>query len=280
MEIKVAKKIGFCYGVDRAFTGVKTLAKESKEKVYIFGELVHNKEVIKRLSESGIEKIDNLSKLPNEYEKSTVVIRAHGIPRSEREQLNQFKKVVDMTCPIVQSLVDYTNDIQLKGYYIVVYGKNNHPEMICLKGNVDEKKINITLEPYKLNTNKVCIISQTTVDNDSFKEFYMKMMEINNFSDIIIKNTICKETAFREEEAKKLSKWAECVIVIGGKNSSNTRKLYNISLENCKNTHYIENYTELTENIKKNKKVAILAGSSTPQWSIEAVVDFLKGNIS
>ncbi|BBE30465.1 hypothetical protein OSSY52_06060 [Tepiditoga spiralis] len=280
MEIKIAKKTGFCYGVDRAFNGVKTLAKESKEKVYIYGELVHNKEVIKNLSESGIEKIDNLKEFPQKYENSTVVIRAHGIPKKEREQLKKFKKVVDMTCPIVQNLVDYTNDVQLKGYYIVVYGKTNHPEMICLKGNVDEKKINITLEPYKLNTNKICIISQTTVDNDSFKKFYMKMMEINNFSDIIIKNTICKETSFREEEAKKLSKWAECVIVIGGKNSSNTRKLYNISLEHCKNTHYVENYKELSENIKNNEKVAILTGSSTPQWSIKDVVDFLKGNIS
>ncbi|MDN5341680.1 MAG: 4-hydroxy-3-methylbut-2-en-yl diphosphate reductase [Oceanotoga sp.] len=281
MEIRISDNVGFCYGVNRAFNN--TIKLNDKKNIYMYGQLVHNNSVIEKITNTGIKIFENIDNLPENSYKSTVIIRAHGITSKEREILEKnFKQVIDMTCPIVTNLIKLSKGIQEKGYYIVVYGKESHPEMRGLKGNLSEDKILITKEPLKLqNESKVCIISQTTVDYPSFKKFYLKMLEINQFSDIIIKNTICRETYMREQQALEISQWADKVFVIGGKNSSNTTKLYKISKMNCKNSYHIESIEEIKEVvINKEDKIGILTGASTPLWQLENIKKHIEGNIS
>lgn len=281
MEIRISDNVGFCYGVNRAFNN--TIKLNDKKNIYMYGQLVHNNSVIEKITDTGIKIFENIDNLPENSYKSTVIIRAHGITSKEREILEKnFKQVIDMTCPIVTNLIKLSKGIQEKGYYIVVYGKESHPEMRGLKGNLSEDKILITKEPLKLqNKSKVCIISQTTVDYPSFKKFYLKMLEINQFSDIIIKNTICRETYMREQQALEISQWADKVFVIGGKNSSNTTKLYKISKMNCKNSYHIESIGEIKEVvINKEDKIGILTGASTPLWQLENIKKHIEGNIS
>ncbi|UYO98884.1 4-hydroxy-3-methylbut-2-enyl diphosphate reductase [Oceanotoga sp. DSM 15011] len=281
MEIRISDNVGFCYGVNRAFNN--TIKLNDKKNIYMYGQLVHNNSVIEKITDTGIKIFENIDNLPENSYKSTVIIRAHGITSKEREILEKnFKQVIDMTCPIVTNLIKLSKGIQEKGYYIVVYGKESHPEMRGLKGNLSEDKILITKEPLKLqNKSKVCIISQTTVDYPSFKKFYLKMLEINQFSDIIIKNTICRETYMREQQALEISQWADKVFVIGGKNSSNTTKLYKISKMNCKNSYHIESIEEIKEVvINKEDKIGILTGASTPLWQLENIKKHIEGNIS
>ncbi|MDO7977434.1 4-hydroxy-3-methylbut-2-enyl diphosphate reductase [Oceanotoga teriensis] len=281
MEIRISDNVGFCYGVNRAFNN--TIKLNDKKNIYMYGQLVHNNSVIEKITNTGIKIFENIDNLPENSYKSTVIIRAHGITSKEREILEKnFKQVIDMTCPIVTNLIKLSKGIQEKGYYIVVYGKESHPEMRGLKGNLSEDKILITKEPLKLqNKSKVCIISQTTVDYPSFKKFYLKMLEINQFSDIIIKNTICRETYMREQQALEISQWADKVFVIGGKNSSNTTKLYKISKMNCKNSYHIESIEEIKEVvINKEDKIGILTGASTPLWQLENIKKHIEGNIS
>ncbi|MBM7559277.1 4-hydroxy-3-methylbut-2-enyl diphosphate reductase [Marinitoga litoralis] len=277
MEIRLATKIGFCYGVERAYEEALKLSKENK-KVYIYGDLVHNNEVKKELMENNIKFFYELNNLPNDSKDSICIIRAHGVPIKDKEYLkNNFFKVIDLTCPIVEKVFDYAYRMQKNGYYIIAYGKEEHAEMIGLKGNVDEKKIDITREPKKYNHNKLCIISQTTMDYNKFREFSSEITKLSTFNEITIKDTICYETKIRENEAKDIAIWSEFVIIIGGKHSSNTRKLYEIAKKYNENAIHIDSVKELKlVDISRFNKIGILTGTSTPNKSVEEVIEYLR----
>jgi 4-hydroxy-3-methylbut-2-enyl diphosphate reductase len=145
---------------------------------------------------------------------------------------------------------------------------------------VDQSKIKITKDIQKENFKKVCIASQTTVDNESFKNFYIEYLKSNSFSDIIIKNTICIETSKREVEAEEIAKWANKVIVLGGKNSSNTKKLVNIAKNINENTAHIEEMNELEQEKLNCEKIGILTGASTALWTLKELTEYLKNKYS
>jgi (E)-4-hydroxy-3-methyl-but-2-enyl pyrophosphate reductase len=169
MKVKIAEKVGFCYGVNRAYNKTDEILKNNDKKTYLFGELVHNKLVIKKLKESGINIFENIEDLPKDSKNSKVIIRAHGITLDERRVLEEnFDEVIDLTCPIVDRMTSFVREKQKEGYFVVVFGKESHPEMRGLKGSVDQSKIKITKDIQKENFKKVCIASQTTVDNESF----------------------------------------------------------------------------------------------------------------
>jgi (E)-4-hydroxy-3-methyl-but-2-enyl pyrophosphate reductase len=281
MKVKIAEKVGFCYGVNRAYNKTDEILKNNDKKTYLFGELVHNKLVIKKLKESGINIFENIEDLPKDSKNSKVIIRAHGITLDERRVLEEnFDEVIDLTCPIVDRMTSFVREKQKEGYFVVVFGKESHPEMRGLKGSVDQSKIKITKDIQKENFKKVCIASQTTVDNESFKNFYIEYLKSNSFSDIIIKNTICIETSKREVEAEEIAKWANKVIVLGGKNSSNTKKLVNIAKNINENTAHIEEMNELEQEKLNCEKIGILTGASTALWTLKELTEYLKNKYS
>ena len=280
MEIIIGKTAGFCFGVANAVNKTKEQLK-TKKNIFCLGELVHNKQVTEELENEGLVFIEDI-----EQTHEDVIIRAHG----EKEETYIKAKelginIIDLTCPKVTRIHRIAQEYADKGYYIFLIGNKKHPETIATIsycGNnsyiiENEEDIKVALQNlYKSKINKVVILSQTTFSLDKFKKIIDLLSSEIKDIELEIKNTICDATRLRQEETKELSKKVDMMIIIGGKHSSNTNKLYEISKNNCKNSILIENSTEIDkEEIKKHEKVGIMAGASTPKKSIESVVEML-----
>ena len=278
MEIRVGKTAGFCYGVKRAVDGAKEELKK-KETLYGLGEIVHNQKVIKELENLGMQFIEDIEKA-----KGRTIIRAHGIPKQIYEEAKERQiEIVDYTCPKVLKIHQIAEEYANKGYYIFLLGSKTHPENIGTLSYCGDNKSVIEKEEDvikaleslgKSGIEKLLVISQTTY---SLEKFYiieeMIKNEIPRNIELVIKNTICQATEIRQKETEEMAKQVDCMIVIGGKNSSNTRKIYEIAKQYCKTILWIENETELVlDKIKPTDKVGIMAGASTPKESIEKVV--------
>lgn len=274
MEIIIGKNAGFCFGVRNAVNEAKDYAKKNKE-VNCFGQLVHNKQVTEELKTLGIKFVDTMEEITK-----PVIIRAHGITEGEYKFLVEKKiKYIDLTCPKVLKIHEIAKEYRNKGYFIFVVGKKTHPETIgtisfCGEDNfVIEKKEDIkqALEIYSAKKNaNCCIIAQTTYSLKDFNEIAEELKD--NINDIEIRSTICNATQIRQEETEKISKEVDLMIIIGGKNSSNSIKLYEIAKQNCNKTVFIENEKELDINFMKNiTKIGIMAGASTPIESVKKV---------
>ena len=278
MEVIVGKTAGFCYGVKRAVEGAKEELKKN-ETLYGLGEIVHNQEVIKELENLGMQFIKDIGEA-----KGRTIIRAHGIPKQIYEEAKEKQiEIMDYTCPKVLKIHQIAEEYTNKGYYIFLLGSKTHPENIGTLSYCGENKFVIekeedvikALEAFeKSGIQKVLVISQTTY---SLEKFYiieeMIKNEIPRNIELVIKNTICQATEIRQKETEEMAKQVDCMIVIGGKNSSNTRKIYEIAKQYCKTILWIENETELVlDKIKSTDKVGIMAGASTPKESIEKVV--------
>lgn len=284
MEIQVGKTSGFCYGVKNAVNKTKEeVEKRKNRQLYCLGELVHNKTVIKELEKSGVEFIENLDEA-----KENVIVRAHGI---EKHIYDEAKKkninLIDLTCPSVLKIHRIAEEYSSNGYYIFLVGKKEHPETIgtysfCGENSrviskIDE--IEDTIKEFeKTNIKKLLIIVQTTFSVKLFNDIVKKVKEnISNEVQIEAKNTICPSTELRQEETKKISKNVDLMIIVGGKNSSNTNKLYDISSENCKNVIFAENKEDIDiEKIKRFNKIGIMAGASTPQESVDEIIRLIE----
>lgn len=280
MEILIGKTAGFCYGVKRAVEGAKKDNDEAKETIYCLGEIVHNKQVVKELENKGIKFIENI-----EEAKGKTIIRAHGVPKEiYKIAENKNIEIIDYTCPNVLKIHKIAEEYSNNGYYIFLCGSKKHPEIIgtishCGKNSSiieTEEDIEKAIEEYKkININKLLLIAQTTYSLKKFDDIQKRIEEkIPKNTELVIKNTICLATELRQKETQELSKKVDIMIIIGGKNSSNTKKLYEIAKQNCKNTVYVETKADL-KNIDKTAKIGIMAGASTPQKSIEEIVEFL-----
>lgn len=282
MELIVGKTAGFCYGVKRAVDGAKETLKK-KETIYGLGEIVHNQEVVKELENLGMQFIENI-----EDAKEKTIIRAHGIPKQIYEKAKEKQiELIDYTCPKVLKIHQIAEEYANKGYFIFLLGNNKHPENIGTLSYCGQNKFVIEKEEdtikaievfEKSGIKKLLVISQTTY---SLEKFYIIEEIIKNELprdvEFVIKNTICQATEIRQKETEKMAKKVDCMIVIGGKNSSNTKKLYEIAKKYCKTVFLIENETELEINgIQPTDKVGIMAGASTPKESIESVIEKLK----
>lgn len=286
MEIIVGRTAGFCYGVKRAVDGSEEqLIKNKDDKIYCLGELVHNKQVQKDLKEKGIEFIEDIDQV--KYKNAKVIIRAHGVQKNIYNIAKEKGiEVIDYTCPNVLKIHKIAEEYEKKGYYIFLVGTENHPEIIgtisyCGENFTlirNEEDINNAIENLrKTNIQNLLIISQTTYSMERFQNI-IKIVEdrINKGINLIVKNTICLATETRQKETRKLSSEVDAMIIIGGKNSSNTKKLYEIAAENCKNAICIETIKEIEEiQYSGINKIGIMAGASTPQKSIDEVIDYL-----
>ena len=278
MDIVLGKTAGFCYGVRNAVLKAEEKLKMHK-KVCCLGELIHNKEVIRKLEKLGLKVVEKVEDSNNK-----VIIRAHGIAKEIYNKAQKLNiEVFDFTCPNVLKIHKIADEYSKKGYYIFLIGGKDHPESIgtiSFCGNNSylietEEEIYKALKALeKSNIKKLLIIVQTTFSLEKFNYYIEKIKEkIQGNIELQIKNTICNATKIRQEETCEISKKVQCMIIIGGKNSSNTKKLYDIAKENCKNTIIVETKDELDTNIvKKFEKVGIMAGASTPDESIKDVI--------
>lgn len=284
MEIIVGKNAGFCYGVNRAVEGCKKILEEDKGKsICCLGEIVHNKTVVEDLKKDGIKFIDNISDAED-----ITIIRAHGVPKEVYENAkNSNIEIKDFTCPNVLKIHDIAKRYADDGCFIVLCGDKKHPENIGTLSycgeNVyvvsNDKDVFKALEVIeKSEVKKVLLISQTTFSVEKY--FIIREIlgnELNRDIEFVSNNTICMATELRQDETKKIASEVDFMIIIGGKNSSNTQKLFDVAKANCKNTVCIENADDLDiSNIKSFNKIGIMAGASTPKKNIDEVVNKIK----
>lgn len=284
MEIIVGKNAGFCYGVKNAVDNA-TKELENNENVCCLGEIVHNSKVVKELEEKGMKFIDNLSE---NTDKSKTIIRAHGVPKYIYEEAEKNGiELVDLTCPKVLKIHKIVSEYADKDYFIFLVGNKAHPETLGTASFCGENSCVIEIEEdidnaidklNKSNKKNLLVVVQTTFSMEKFNK-YIEHIKSNIGENINLEviNTICNATKIRQEETEEMSKLVEFMIIIGGKNSSNTKKLYEISCKNCEKVICIEDKSEinLTE-LDGVNKVGVMAGASTPQKSVDEVVELLK----
>lgn len=282
MEIIIGKTAGFCFGVSNAVNKTEEQLK-NKNNVFCLGELVHNKQVTNELESKGLILIDNIEKA-----KQNVIIRAHGESKETYIKAEKLElDILDLTCPKVLKIHKIAEEYADNGFYILLVGQKNHPETIGTISYCGENSEVIEKEEdienalnnfYSKNLNKLLVIAQTTFSLEKFNNITLLIKEKIDIEkiELEIKRTICNATKLRQEETKELAQKVDVMIIVGGKHSSNTNKLYQISKQYCKNSILIETKEELdVKDVKKFQKIGIMAGASTPKKSIETVVEML-----
>ena len=283
MEIIIGKTAGFCFGVANAVNKTEQQLKE-QGIVFCLGDLVHNKEVTKELEDNGLIIIDNIEKA-----KQNVIIRAHGEPEETYKKADELNlEVLDFTCPKVKKIHKIASEYSKNGFYILLIGQKNHPETIGTISYCGESSEVIEKEEdiekalnrfYSKNINKLLVIAQTTFSLEKFNNICLLIKEKieSKQIELEIKKTICDATRLRQEETQELAKKVDAMIIIGGKHSSNTNKLFEIAKKYCKKYILVETCEDIEiEEFSGSKIIGIMAGASTPKKSIDSVLEKLK----
>jgi len=271
MQYKLASSYGFCFGVKRAIK----IAENTPHSV-TYGPLIHNKMEIERLKQNfGVGLTENFNELSKE---NSVVIRTHGIQKQEFDKLLEGKfDVVDATCPYVTKPQEICQKMSKEGYDIVIFGDRDHPEVKGVMSYADDmQRVFVVLDVQELKSlrlrEKVAVVSQTT---RKFTEF-MHIVEwlLSSSKEVRVFNTICNATGENQEAADELSREADIMLIVGGKNSSNTKQLFEICKTNCFDSFLVESAADIENIWFENKKLCgISAGASTPDWVISEVVE-------
>ncbi len=286
MEIKLAESAGFCFGVKRAVDTVYEQLKTGKT-IYTYGPIVHNEEVVRELSEKGVQVLENEEALKSlevpEGKKTAVIIRAHGVPEKIYHLMEEKGlECIDATCPFVKRIHKIAEQESLAGKHIVIVGNPVHPEVEGIVGWCrGEATVIQTPEEAAAfvppEGKEVCVVSQTTFNYNKF-HYIVEIFQKKGYN-VSVVNTICNATEERQRAARALAAEADVMIVIGGKHSSNTRKLYEICLEECANTYFIQTLDDLHLELPKAVRlVGITAGASTPNKLIEEVQNYVRIN--
>ena len=264
MKVSIAKNLGFCFGVKRAID--KTM--RTKGRVYTLGPLIHNPQVIKKLEENGKTVINSIDEVNN----GTVIIRTHGVPDSMLKDAEKKNlKIIDLTCPFVKKAQDYAKKFHSKGYKVFIVGEKEHPEIKGILGNIENGIVIEKPEDVEKigNYGKAGVVFQTTLSSDNSKKVVKKLKKKCN--ELEIAQTICSATSERQKSAKELAKKVDLMIVIGGRNSGNTKRLVQ-SCSSAVETKQVETGKELKKEWFNGKKhVGITAGASTPNCIINNV---------
>ena len=281
MEVILAKSAGFCFGVKRA---VETVYEQTgtENRIYTYGPIIHNEEVVKDLESKGVTVLDGEEDL-RKLDKGTVVIRSHGVSREICEMIEKKGLTcVDATCPFVKRIHRIVEKESGEGRRIIIIGNPGHPEVEGIMGwsHTPAAVIESAEEAEKftcLPGEKLCLVSQTTFNYNKFKEL-VEIFQKKGYN-ITIVNTICNATEERQTEAREIADKVDAMIVIGGKHSSNTRKLYEICRERCKSTYLIQTLDDLHLELPETAAlVGITAGASTPNNIIEEVQNYVRIN--
>ncbi len=270
MKIYIAKNSGFCKGVEHA---VDTALSLETQNAYILGEIIHNYEVVNAIKEKGLKVIDNLDEVPDN---STVVFRSHGVPKIYYSECQRRDiKIVDCTCGFVKRTQKIVAEQSEQGKFIVIAGEPTHPEVVGLLGWCGNNAVVVSDEnhiPHILYDKNVCIVSQTTFSATKFEKIIENIRKLCEKTVAVFK-TICYTTIERQSETEKLAKKCEAMLVIGGLNSSNTNKLYEIALKYCSNVFRLANSEDMDySKLIKFKSIGIVSGASTPNAQTREVL--------
>jgi 4-hydroxy-3-methylbut-2-enyl diphosphate reductase len=271
LKIIVASEAGYCYGVERALKMVKKALEDGKVPIYTLGPLIHNPQVVSDLSKKGVTPVSSL----DEVEKGYVVIRSHGVPPEvlEKARLKGIK-IIDATCPFVKKAQEKASLLSSEGYLVVIIGEKRHPEVIGLLGYAGGNSL--VLEnpediPFEiLKREKIGVVVQTTQSEERLFDIINKLIPFSG--ELRVFNTICNATQKRQEAARKLAREVDVMIIVGGKNSANTTRLYQISRRINPRSFHIETAEEIRKEwFDKSKTVGLTAGASTPRYLLNEV---------
>ena len=286
MEVKVAKTAGFCFGVQRAVDKVYELIDSCQDRLFTLGPIIHNEEVVNDLEKKGV-RVASEEELKTLPKGSTVVIRSHGVGKKVYDQLEECGlSYVDVTCPFVLKIHRIVEKESKAGSHIVIIGDPDHPEVVgicgwCIGPYTVIRTKQDALDFVPPEGKNVCIVSQTTFNYNKFKdlvEILRKKRYDNTVLNILnILNTICNATEERQREAKSIAGEVDTMLVVGGRHSSNTQKLFEICKKECGNTYYIQTPVDLdSEMFQCSSYVGITAGASTPNKIIEEVQEHVR----
>ncbi|MGB3480277.1 MAG: 4-hydroxy-3-methylbut-2-enyl diphosphate reductase [bacterium] len=269
MIIYRARYGGVCFGVKRAIEMALKAVKKGK-CVYSLGPLIHNRLAVESLNKKGIITVDKIRDIKNKK----VIIRSHGIPPVLLKKLKKKKfEIIDATCPRVRRAQRYVEKLITEGYYVVIIGEKDHPEVKGLLGYAGNRAVMYSKD-LKLKKHKIGVVPQTTLDLVHLNEAIANL--IPGVLEMKIYNTICKATILRTKEAMRIAEKADIMLVVGGKNSANTTRLYQMC-KKVKPSYHIESVDDiLTDWFERVKSVGVTAGASTPKDQVEDVIDFIK----
>ena len=277
MEVKLARKRGFCFGVERAIElAAQVVQAGGAGAVYSLGEVIHNRQVVDRLAEQGL----NILERPEEARPGdTVVIRSHGVPPEVIEQLRaRGAEVVDATCVLVKKAQKIVQELAEEGYQVVVIGDENHPEVRGVLGYA--KGIICVDRPEQLErlpeTGRLGIVCQTTHSPELFGEMVGRIAAMG-YSELKVVNTLCLETRRRQEAAVELAREVDVMFVLGGRQSANTRQLAQLCRDAGVTTYHLESWEQFEPAMVAGRaRAGVTAGASTPEWIIEQFVESLR----
>ncbi len=284
MNITLAKTAGFCFGVNAAVQTVYDLLEQGK-KVCTLGPIIHNPQLVKELEDKGVRIVNNPCEVENG---ETLVIRSHGVAKSVTDQCKDLDVCyVDATCPFVAKIHKIVSEKSNDGYITIIAGDKNHQEVIGIVGhtfgqvyvvaNTEELDDLLKNNP-KLPKKNVIMVSQTTFNAKIWEKLQKNLKKVCTNAEIF--DTICNATSMRQDEACKLSKTHDAIIVIGGRHSSNTAKLFEVCNANCGKTFLIETASELSlESLRECKSIGVVAGASTPAGIIKEVIKTMAENL-
>lgn len=277
MEVEIAENAGTCFGVENAIKKALDSVKNCKEKVHILGEIVHNPFVVKKLNESGVKEIKSTNELK---EGTNLIIRAHGELKSVYDYCKEKNiEIIDCTCPFVKKAQNIATDLEKEGHQVVIIGDPEHPEVRGILARTDNAfavKSPEDIKEKKVKYGKLGILSQTTQTHENFTEIVARIVRHSKI--IKVYNTICTATEERQISAKKLAKEVDLMIVVGGKNSSNTKRLHQLCSKTCE-SKWIQDPKEIDSKwFEGIKKVGITGGASTPKEIIQKLAQDLRDN--
>jgi len=270
MTVVIAKRAGFCFGVKRA-TQMAFEAAGKGDKTYTLGPIIHSPQVVQKLEQMGVKVVKNL----DNTDSGTIIIRSHGVLSSEMDEAVQKQlEIVDATCPFVKKAQEHVKSLSEAGYGVVVVGDADHPEVqgIVSYGGNKVFVVGSGEEVKRLpKMNKIGVVAQTTQSFENLKNVVSECLLRGG--EIRVFNTICDATAVRQEEAKELACQVDCMLVVGGFNSANTRRLAEVCIEIQPRTYHIETAAEIDPGwFGKDERIGVTAGASTPKWIIDEVV--------
>ena len=290
MQVLLAKKMGFCFGVEHAISTAEKMLEEDKV-VYCLGHLIHNNEVVDRLSANGLRVVDNLQEVVDREKNLAesghatdpalvnVLIRSHGCRPEMLEAVRKLGfNLVDATCVLVQRVQNLVSELFEQGYQVVVVGDPNHPEVQGVVGYASEVVVvaGVTDLDKAPPRGKIAIVSQTTHSADDFGQVVGELAK-RGYEEIKVVNTICKETARRQASAVELCQEVDVMFVLGSRHSANTGELAELCRRHGVDTHHLQGWKEFKSEYIEGKKVAgVTAGASTPDWIIKEFIEKLE----
>ena len=280
MRIRLAKKTGFCFGVKRAVEMAQNiLSKENS--AYSLGSIIHNAEVVEDLSRKGLKVIDSASRI----KKGCIVISSHGIsPRIADKILKRSLRLVDTTCPFVRNAQEMARSLSKDGFRVIIVGDVNHPEVralvdfagrktLVVKSEKDVKKLGLK------QGEKIGILSQTTQSMDNFLKVVRAIIEVKP-GELRVFNTICQDARERQAAARELAKKVDLMLVVGGRNSANTKRLFEVCKKTLGKSYFVETEKDLKDAwFKTVGRIGVTSGASTPDRIVRRVVNAVKAKV-